>query len=280
MGKKKRKSKSKPDLKIYQCKVWEQVLSAIASAREHVGLKGNEEPWYRGSNSTAFQLLPSLFWRTKDWDAEEQDDYESDIFFEFQARARQLHERGLSDWDYLFFMRHHGIPTRILDWTDAFGMALYFALDGYQPIPNGDLPCVWILNPYALNLDTWDTRDLVQPERLGDVEGYEEPWDYGDLLRGEDDWELEGPLAIYPLQISDRMRAQRGWFTFFGSTRAPLEVQYPDLVARIDLDPAVLSPAREFLDLAGLRPYSIYPDLDHLAQEVAEANIPLVRRST
>jgi hypothetical protein len=253
------------------------VRAALAKARKHIGLKNGEEPWFRGSNSSSFKLLPSLFWRAQGWKRSVMDAFESDLFFEFQARARELHERNLSDWDCLFFMRHHGAPTRILDWTDSFGMGVYFALDGEDPAA-GALRCVWVLNPYGLNEETWSDgsgdRDLVQPARLGDVKKNQDPWDYGDLLRGSGPWLNDGPVAIYPLQISDRMRAQRGWFTIFGNIRKPLDVQYPRLLARIDFTPDAIPDAREFLDMAGLRPYSVFPDLDHLAKEVTESNRP------
>jgi hypothetical protein len=259
------------------CRSWDEVRAALTNARKHIGLREGEQPWFRGSNCSSFELLPSLFWRARDWPRKMMDAFESDLFFEFQARARELHERNLSDWDCLFFMRHHGAPTRILDWTDSFGMALYFAMDGEDPKAAGGSRCVWVLNPYGLNEQTWtdtEDRDLVQPIRLGEVEDDEDPWDYGDLLRGDGPWLHDGPVAIYPLQISERMRAQRGWFTIFGNSRKPLELQYPRLIARIDFTPAVIPIAREFLEMAGLRPYSVYPDLDHLAKEVTDSNIP------
>jgi len=68
-----------------------------------------------------------------------------------------------------------------------------------------------------------------------------------------------------------------GWHVsaaVFGNSRKPLEVQYPQLLARIDFTPAVIPVTREFLEMAGLRPYSVYPDLDHLAKEVTDSNIP------
>ena len=46
-----------------------------------------------------------------------------------------------------------------------------------------------------------------------------------------------GSGAIYPIQINERVRAQRGWFTIHGDDRRPLEDQLPRLVGRLDLEP-------------------------------------------
>jgi hypothetical protein len=113
---------------------------------------------------------------------------------------------------------------------------------------------------------------LVQPKFLGDVGKDGEFWDYGELLVSNGPWLHDGPVAIYPLQISERMRAQRGWFTMFGNKRDPLEKQFPDVVARIDLDERGVEGAREFLTMAGIQPYAVYPDLDHLGAEVVAGN--------
>jgi hypothetical protein len=152
--------------------------------------------------------------------------------------------------------------------ADSFGIALYFALDGYVA-KKGTLPCIWVLNAFAMNSKTWfesGVRDVVQPKYLGLVEN--EFWDYGEMLTSDENWLHDGPVGIYPLQISERMRAQRGWFTIHGNQLTPLEDQCPECVARIILEPSVLSEAWEFLDLAGLKPYAVYPDLDHLGAEV------------
>jgi hypothetical protein len=242
-----------------------------------MGVVPGEELWFRGANDSTHELLPSLLWRAPALSNTALDDLEQRLFFEFQARARELHERSLSDWDYLFFMRHHRVPTRLLDWTASFGRAIFFALDGL----GSGTPCVWVLNPYALNGKTWfggqkkttapQVRDLVQPKYLTCIN--EEFWEYGEALIEPQPWLNDGPVAIYPLQISDRMRAQQGWFTFHGNDRSALEQQFPECVTRLELVGDAIVEARRFLDLAGLRPYAVYPDLDHLGQEVWEANL-------
>lgn len=270
------KSETPRKARDIECATWDDVRREFQRAGQRVGARRGECMWYRGSNSMRHRLSPSLMWKHDELGADELDWLEQDLFFEFQARARELHERGLSDWDYLFFMRHHGMPTRILDWTDSFGVALYFALDKLQPFQT---PCVWVLNPFELNERTSPTRvrDLLQPKYLGLVKD-EEFWDYGELLVSPDDWLHDDAVAIYPLQISDRMRAQRGWFTMHGNHRTPIEEQAPDCVVRLVLGEGAVAGAREFLEMTALKAYTIYPDLDNLGIEVYDTNIESYRR--
>jgi len=188
---------------------------------------------------------------------------ESDLFFEFQARARELHQQHLSDWDVLMYMRHHGVPTRLLDWTESLGIALFFALQGAPASTRP--PTLWLLNPYALNELSLEGRDLITPRNLGWDPDDEYYYDYGELLLEEDrfDWEL--PLALYPQQKSARMGAQRGWFTIHGSAPDPLDKLCPRLVRKVELSEDVAAAARDLLGLMGIDKYLLFQDLDGLA---------------
>jgi len=135
-------------------------------------------------------------------------------------------------------------------------------------------PAIWILNPYALNRKHKKIVEVISPRYLGLRPNVE--LDFGELL--DDDkknWEWNGPVAVYPIQLSDRVRAQRGWFTIHGNQRLPLEIQLPNAVSKIILREQCIREGLRFLDWAGFNRFTIYPDYDSLATWLKQKTMPM-----
>ena len=100
--------------------VWAEFVTQVSKARARLNCAEGDkyEPWFRGHRCSDYKLIPSLFRGFTDPDGKDWTEIfgkESDLFWEFAARARELHGVIEEDWDILFAMQHYGTPTRLLD---------------------------------------------------------------------------------------------------------------------------------------------------------------------
>jgi hypothetical protein len=235
-------------------------------------------PLFRGVADGRWSLMPTLFreFAQRRTTTARRHEIESDLFFEFEARASG-HVPGISsDWDTLFLMRHHAVPTRLLDWTETLLMAAYFALRFGEHEPSfeeGHRPRIWILNPYALNgkRSGWSYRDLVAPRFLKNLSG-DKQFSYATYLgyRKPISWPVERPVALYPVHTNARLRAQRGYFTLHGRDESPVDKQLSSgsELSFVEIDENMYEPLLNLLDHAGLTHFLMQQSLDGLARDL------------
>ncbi len=229
-------------------------------------------PLYRGHSNGSWNLKPSIF-RDSILNKRDIFDLEAPFFHDFIG----LSGNSLStkdSWEILFCMRHYGIPTRLLDWTENLFVALYFAL---FPHNSSDLrePCIWILDPYSLNKKTKSIGEyIINPE-------YELPQYFEMFCRNPIDEVSEEikkkipdlPIALYPFRKNDRIIAQSGLFTMHGISNTGMdETPYEDCLFKLVIPPEIIDEIKKILKIAGFNRFSIYKDLDSLAQHLIDVN--------
>lgn len=230
--------------------------------------------WFRGQSSVDY-AVESTFHRKRLLRWQEQA-----LMNRFRQNAGTINERVPQDhdeWDWMFLMRHHGAPSRLIDWTESPLVALYFAtqqlLEAKERDDNlsGD-GALWVLLPTELNrLGTIFTKDVTDIPMFG-VEEYFELGQYltSRIARAPEDAEMS-PAAGIGKRNSPRMAAQQGVFTVSHISRRPLEQwDKGGYIWRYVIPESRKASIRDELRLLGISVLSIFPDLDSVAQLAQE----------
>ena len=93
---------------------------------------------------------------------------ENDLYEEFGRCSAQLSDVKSNqddwEWDSFFLMQHHGVPTRLLDWSDGALIALHFAVRD-KPIPPKTGSIIYVLDPYLVDCVTWRSIQTAKPPK-------------------------------------------------------------------------------------------------------------------
>lgn len=131
--------------------------TSLADFEEWVDkVKGHTETTiYRGQRKD-YPLLPNI---CRNGEPETLLKNEKALLAQFQKEApRCLQVVPDNDWEWLVVAQHHGLNTRLLDWTFNPYVALWFAL---EKATSSSCPEVWVMNP--LKEDVIEKLDQTRP---------------------------------------------------------------------------------------------------------------------
>lgn len=196
-------------------------------------------------------------------------DLEEHIFRNFLRYSRAHLSRPTSDWELLVTAQHHGLPTRLLDWTYSPLVAAHFATS-HSRISAGVDGLIWRLDWKAVHRKfklpglALIIDDLEQ--RLANKGSPLTPWKLFQLKRDQK------PFAcmLEPPSLDARIVAQSATFTLCTDKHTSFDQFLVDhglrsALTRLRIPAAELPRFRDQLDMVGIDERRLFPDLDGVA---------------
>jgi hypothetical protein len=176
-----------------------------------------------------------------------------------------------------FFMQHHGLPTRLLDWSENILFAAYFAVIN-DPKEDAE---IWSLLPWKLNENHGFWGTPLQNSRVLKYFASEPFHSNPSKLAKELGLDNEPiiPLAILPTLKFQRIRAQQSCFTIHRPPEFGSRIE--DAIKEDNMFTRYIIPAekkKDFickLDYLGVNRSTLSPDLDGLAGSIKDLSFSI-----
>ncbi len=218
---------------------------------------------YRGMNDANKPLKTSLARLGGPYDK-----LERHLLRNFKKYAHTNVLSGQSNWNWLALAQHHGLPSRLLDWTYSPYVALHFVTNDLQQYNQDGV--IWILNYVKLN--------QFLPKKLkAEIEKEQSNTFTAEMLDSvcKTLEELDGLakqdflLFLEPPSLDDRIVNQFALFSLLSNPKRLLDDWLEDhaqYYTRIIIPKALKWEIRDKLDQANVTERVLFPGLDGLSQ--------------
>lgn len=194
---------------------------------------GHRTVIYRGVTELSHKLIPKIG-RYKKFQPSTVEKHEKRILSLFKQQALPyLTYIPSNEWEWIALAQHHGLPTRLLDWSRNPLVAAYFAVEKEH---NGDSLIYAYINNKMISTET-----------------YKDPFARREIGR------------FIPNHITRRITAQAGVFTIHPEPKNALNSTN---IFRIIVRRSFRGELKHILYNYGIYRASLFPDLDGLAKHI------------
>ncbi len=216
---------------------------------------------FRGLSDASYELKSGLVRLGGDYPT-----IERHLIRNFRKYAHRDVVPSDSIWNWLTVAQHHGLPTRLLDWTYSPFIAMHFATSNIERMHlDGAIWCV----------DYVRAHKLLPPRlrELLDLEGCNAFTDLmltagaGSLAQFDTLSATDFTVFFEPPSLDDRIVNQYALFSVMSNPQAKLDdwlAGYPDLWKKIVIPAEVKWEVRDKLDQANITERVLFPGLDGL----------------
>jgi len=235
-------------------------VSDLITATANLRNKTTSMLWFRGHRCAGWDVKPTVF---RDGNAPQERNY----VHRFRSRAGTRYSGSPKYGNFalwLGLMQHYGLPTRLLDWTRSPLVAAYFAVEPYIYEPNLalDSAAIWVLQPHDLNIRECG-KAITPAIEAKMVKEHLNPA-FLDVAP-----ETNKVLAVMASEHDLRMFVQQGCFTVHSDqTALNLRSDSSEYLTKLVIPIKALRSFAKEIEICGFRKGDIYPDLEHLADEL------------
>lgn len=265
----------------YEVNTLEELLDAYKILQDQK-VPGSKKPrkWlFRGQKEACWRLEPALDRALRRFSVPSQD------WKSFEERTLREGKRNLhryltdlpdyDDWaEWFALLQHHGAPTRLLDWSYSFFVALFFAIDKADPCPEGS-------EPKPAKIFAIDNEELVAlrekkymvnlPERILEwhTENDKDPRVLKHFL--DETADLDIVLPLNPFRLNERLAIQQGIFLFcpnraksFDDVYKEMRENHPGLTSEIviHISPPLVAKILTHLQELNMTSRTLFPGID------------------
>ncbi len=194
---------------------------------------------------------------------------EPHILRAFRKYARPEEAAGTSLWNWLALAQHHGLPTRLLDWTYSPYVALHFVVETMETFDRDGV--VWCVDYVKANGQLPQVLKDVAARECAGVFTADMLDEAADSLGKFDELGKDGPFVVFlePPSLDARIVNQFALFSLMSSPTARLDHwldRHPDLSHRLVVPKELKWEVRDKLDQANVTERVLFPGLDGLSR--------------